>query len=409
MEFTKLQVGLFDGKNWSTWKYKICILLRSIPKALDVVEGNLQMPKELNPGATEQEKARYDLDVANFTKADSMALIVMTTNMTEETLQKVMRFSKAREVWLELHKLYDGVSEDKAYNICLEFFSYKRDSTDDISSYLSKLKNLWNDLKLEISKDTQSNCNLPELFLICKILDTLPEEFFSFKSSWMLMGKSERTIDTLTTQLCAYEKALNARNVQNCSEALVVKSGRKINDHALSKNSGVKDSKHKKSLVCHYCKQSGHKVRQCNKWKADGRPAKPSNQISNFSKSEGGDSGKIMGLMTFSEVNFTEGSDENCWYVDNGATNHVTFKEDLFQTFKPFVDSGVMKTANGESICALGKGTVEVEAAVNGKWMKHKLLDVWYVPSIKKNLFSVLATQDLHLKSELISRTESCF
>lgn len=76
--------------------------------------------------------------------------------------------------------VYDDVSEDKAFKICLEFFSCKRDSYYDISSLLSKLKNLWNDLKLELSKDTESICNVPELFLIYKMLGTLPEEYLLF-------------------------------------------------------------------------------------------------------------------------------------------------------------------------------------------------------------------------------------
>src|SRR5436190_23093011 len=114
MELTKVQIGHFDGKHWSTWKYKVCILLKSLPGAFEVVEGNLQQPKEPEPNALEETKAKYELDLASFTKADSNALLIITTNMTEEILQKVMRFSNARDVWLELHRMYDGASEDSA-------------------------------------------------------------------------------------------------------------------------------------------------------------------------------------------------------------------------------------------------------------------------------------------------------
>jgi hypothetical protein len=129
--------------------------------------------------------------------------------MKEDVLQNVMRFNSSKEVWDELHRLYDGVSQDKTYDLCLEFFNYKRQTTDDMASHLSKLKNLWNSLKLEISKDTENKCELPELLLICKILGTLSDEYFSFRSSWLLLEKKERTIDSLTNQLCAYERALS--------------------------------------------------------------------------------------------------------------------------------------------------------------------------------------------------------
>ncbi|KAJ8892160.1 hypothetical protein PR048_004740 [Dryococelus australis] len=40
----------------------------------------------------------------------------LTTNVTEDTVEKVMRFSTVREVWMELHRLFDGGSEDKGKN-----------------------------------------------------------------------------------------------------------------------------------------------------------------------------------------------------------------------------------------------------------------------------------------------------
>jgi len=101
--------------------------------------------------------------------------------------------------------------------------------------------------------------------------------------------------------------------------------------------------------------------------------------------------------------------DGSYWYVDNGATNHVTCRDDLFQTFEPFLVKHSVTTANGETVCAKGKGMIKVEATVNGKRERIDLVNVWYVPSIKKNLFSVLATQDRHPNSEFVSKTETCF
>lgn len=60
-----------------------------------------------------------------------------------------------------------------------------------------------------MNRDTKNNTEILDLFLICKILDTLPKEYFPFKSSWTLMTRNDRTIDNLTDQLCVYEKALS--------------------------------------------------------------------------------------------------------------------------------------------------------------------------------------------------------
>lgn len=36
-----------------------------------------------------------------------------------------------------------------------------------------------------------------------------------------------------------------------------------------------------------------------------------------------------------------------------------------------------------------------------------KTMNAWYVPNIKKILFSVLVLQDKHLQSEFVSKTEN--
>lgn len=150
------------------------------------------------------------MKLQSYLKADSTALLVITTNLSEECLQKVLRFSNARDVWLELHRLYDGISEDRAYDLCMKFFGYKKMSGDDMATHLSKIKNIWFELTLEMLKSEGKE--LPEMFIICKILETLPDEYFSFKSSLLLMTKKDRSIENLTSTLCAYERALSAKN-----------------------------------------------------------------------------------------------------------------------------------------------------------------------------------------------------
>lgn len=49
---------------------------------------------------------------------------------------------------------------------------------------------------------------LPDILLVCKILDTLPSDYFLFKASLLLMSESDRTMDNLTSRLCSQEKAL---------------------------------------------------------------------------------------------------------------------------------------------------------------------------------------------------------
>lgn len=146
-------------------------------------------------------------------------MIIMSTNMSEETYEKIRSLTCARDVWLELHRLYDGAHEDKAYDLCMQFFGYKMNPSDDIATHIGKLKNVWKKLKTELDKDENKN-----LLLMCRILETLPSEYFAFASSWRLLNKAERTVESLTDQLCSYERALTSKAESAHQEALFAKS-----------------------------------------------------------------------------------------------------------------------------------------------------------------------------------------
>ncbi|KAJ8871124.1 hypothetical protein PR048_027428 [Dryococelus australis] len=93
--------------NWRTWKYKVGALLCGVSGCLDILEGTLQEPEALKIEATLAEVTLYNSNVERFVNAESNALLILTTNMTEDMLEKIMRFSTAREMWIELHRLFD--------------------------------------------------------------------------------------------------------------------------------------------------------------------------------------------------------------------------------------------------------------------------------------------------------------
>lgn len=205
MEISKLQMKPLSGESdWQLWRYKIKFVLNYHADTLEIVEGTLKKPEKPPDGASEAEMKKFEDQLMAYKKANTCAMMVLTNAMTEETMQKIMRFNDARQVWLELHKLYEATSDNQLYNICMQFFQFKWSINDNMAAHLSKLKNLWNELNLGLERKQESQ--LPSMLLICKILDTLPQEYKSFKSSWLLLNEEKRTIDELTTQLCSQER-----------------------------------------------------------------------------------------------------------------------------------------------------------------------------------------------------------
>lgn len=383
----KIEIGRLDGStNWQTWRYKVKLLLKSTPGTLEAIEGRLIKPKDPGQTAKSEDLLKYKHEMDMFQKCDSQALLILTTNMTEETLQKVMRCETSCEMWKELHRLYDGAKEDRSYDLCMRFFRYQKSEKHDMATHISTLKTVWYDLNNEIEGN-----DLPEILLICKILDTLPEQYFNFKSSWLLMNKSERNIENLTTQVCSFERSLVQKNIEesgSSNELLMLRGNKRYEKQGISK---------KKWKKCNYCGEGFHKVTSCKKWIADGRPPKPPKQSSNI--------GMLTGLTLACDNKKT---DKDSWYVDNGATSHVTNRRDVFRTFEVFDEPHKVMTANGEVIEAIGKGSIQLEADINGHKELLVLTNVWYVPSIERNLFSVLAAQDTLKNSIFQSTAQSC-
>ena len=396
MEHGKVPVKPLSGKrDWSIWKYRIKFVLNYFADALDVVEGRLEKPEEPDVTQTEAIKKKYKEVLKKFNIANNSAMMVLTNSMTEDTLQKVMRFNNARDVWLELHKIFEDSSDNQLYNICLEFFKVNW-TNGDITDHLSKLKNLWNDLNNGLKMKKESK--LPEMLLICKILDTLPSNYRSFKSSWLLLSDEKRTLDELTTQLCTHERELkkDPRLLEKDQEALIAYSNKSF-------------SKREKYDTCHYCHKKGHWIKRCRKWIADGKPRKP-----NSTNTETGDRSKKtnasanMTLFAVHEEVFATETNSDNWFIDNGASRHVTNNSHYFINFEKFEVPHRITVANGKLLQAIGKGTVKILTVVNGISEIKFLENVWYVPEISKNLFSVLATQDKNQNSLFESTFKNC-
>lgn len=370
---------LSDGKDFKHWKYRIRNVLKGYPDALKIIDGTLKVPIEPKSIDSTETRADYEKKLKEFQAKDSLVLTLLTNNMTNEVLDQVMRFETAKEVWDELERLYCGCAEEKSYDLCLQFFSYNKDPEHDIKKHISALKNIWHEL------NNQIQAKLPDILLICKILGTLPKNFFAFKSSWLLVNKKDRTIENLTAQLSTFEKALksNEEVSEYKEEVLVVKTEKTKDKGAIFK--------------CKYCGLAGHRVRKCRKWIEDGRPPKPSCSKTNVN-------------LTVLAVGDKLPIDDKNWYVDNGATSHVTHQGDIFESFEHFDDSHnvTVTAANGQTIEAIGKGNIRAVAKCNGKVEQLLLKDVWYVPQIKRNLFSVLATHNVSSKSTFESTPKQC-
>ncbi|GBM18108.1 hypothetical protein AVEN_75526-1 [Araneus ventricosus] len=70
----------------------------------------------------------------------------------------------------------------------------------------------------------------------------------------------------------------------------------------------------------------------------------------------------------------------------------MTSYRKYFLDFKEFPSPKPVYVGKNNAIMAYGQGTINVDMKVNGKWVSNHLSEVWYVPDVSRNLFSVSQT-----------------
>jgi gag-polypeptide of LTR copia-type/Zinc knuckle len=292
-----IRLELLVGKDdWPRWKFKALPVLKVVKGTIDVIEKRLTEPVDPGARATADEKKAYDEADLKYCKAFNHSMAILTNALSDDVLDKIMRFDNPWDIWTELHRLFDGIAEDKVYTLTNEFFEYKPTSGEDVASIMSKLKTMWNKLNVEIvivEKKYKDIGGLPEVMLICKILGSLGDDYFGFKSSWMMLKKEERTFETLQPQLIAYERELTKKNgiaIGGMEPEMALFAARGPRGNGGNGSSGERCERGSPGGACFYCKKSGHWIKDCRRWAEDGKPSVDRNGDRRDGRTRTGDS-----------------------------------------------------------------------------------------------------------------------
>ncbi|KMQ84360.1 zinc knuckle protein [Lasius niger] len=325
MDLIKHIKPLTGKSDWPTWKRNIRDLLDYYEGVLDFVDGKLVKLESLAEGSTNTQIKTHKECADCYRKANSYAKSIITSAITDEVYQKIMGKETASEAWEALKQQFEATSNDQLVEICTEFL-FSVGSQVTMSTHIAQLRSLWSELNngLQIKGENA----LPDLILLCKTLQILPSNFETFKSSWMLLTKDEnKTFDELVVQLCMFEINFTKsdKNDKVVLEALVAKVR---NKNQYNKTLGYK-RKPKKDDVCNYCKKSGHRVKDCKQWIADEKTSK--NTAKDNAKSNAVASVAFMSI--YAEACTVE-EESSAWWIDNGATRHVTNCSHYFLDFQ---------------------------------------------------------------------------
>ena len=92
--------------------------------------------------------------------------------------------------------------------------------------------------------------------------------------------------------------------------------------------------------------------------------------------------------------------ESSVWYIDSGATSHMTFNEEFFTVLNKN-HTGLVRLADNKELIVKGIGTVVFSAKFGPTIKKVQLNNVIWVPELKTNLISTSKATDNECKVEM--------
>lgn len=361
-------IKLEGASNWNVWKFQSIILLRS-HDLLEVVQGTKVKPE------AEAEKPRWE-------KLDAKAQTWLVTRMSESAMMHILTCTTSAQMWRKLASVYEQKSETTIHIVQQRFFQYKYEEGTEMSTFLSKIEEMTNQLN-------QMGESISEKFVITKVLMSLPECYKHFVSAWESAPDDKQTYDNLVARLLIEEERLKEKrevdvSSKSTSSAFVAKKIDKkdvkcykcnnkghFQSECRNKRNNNSESENKSGKKCFYCKKMGHLKSEC--W---------------FKKNKNKETN------AFVTVSASGHFQKAHWIVDTGASNHMCRDRDLFTAYSPSLSNKSVTVGNGNLCSVHGFGQMSLQVYDGDKWIDTTIENVLFVPELKTNLLSVNCITD---------------
>lgn len=322
-----------------------------------ILEGmkNCVKPEGVIVGAADDEKTR--------------AKLIMTIDPSLYVHVKSVR--TAKELWEKLQQLFDDNGFSRKINLLRNLISIRLENCSSMTSYVTQIIDT-------AQKLSGTGFEINDQWTGSLLLAGLPERF-----SPMIMAIEHSginiTADSIKSKLL--DMASSTEEHDEVSGAFVARSkfiGSKKNKFAPRKNVNVgstadSSKSNVKTVTCYRCKQKGHYRNQCTN---------NENNASNFKEKP------RMQSNAFSAVFLSGNFNKNAWYIDSGASVHLTANENWVRNAS-YEQKNEIIVANSEKLSVLCSGDVKITTTTGDVDYDIIVEDVHCVPSLATNLLSV--------------------
>ena len=332
----------FDGQNFGLWKRRVQVVLKT--KGL----GNTLL--KAYRGVDDAQEVKIQKEVQ-----DTKAQAILLGAMEQSVMQKVISCETAADIWERLHQVYENTSPASVGKIFEQYYSYKKDSKDDMATHISKVESLA--IHLEQVGEKQS-----EVSIMSKLLHSLPSSYEALKEAWDSVHPTLQTRSNLIARMLSNDASSSEATEASKDVALVVRKNDKTRNDASDRAEKMKKAK------CFNCGKIGHYKRDCR------------SKATNADKDKGDGTASNIALV------LKTGDKSDCWVVDSGSSRHTCCRRDWFATFSSTKES--LQVGNEEWVHAVGQGSIKIRSVVGGDGEEIELKNVLYIPEMSYNLFS---------------------
>ncbi|XP_048604978.1 uncharacterized protein LOC125582357 [Brassica napus] len=354
---TSIQCLMLSLTNYTVWSMRMKVLLR-VHEVWDTIE----------PGSDDQKK-------------NDVAIALLFQSVPETLILQVGEQTASKEIWNAIksrHLGADRVRDARLQTLMTEFDRLKMDDSDTVDDFAGKISGL-------SSKETSLGENIEESKMVKKFLKGLPRHKYI-----QIVASLEQVLDLNSTgfedivgRLKAYEERVGEETQKEDQGKLMFSNNEEHSQRGYENSRGRGRGRNGRGRG-RECDKPGHYATVC--------PEKTeTNQETNLNETEEDDALYVHEVVFLNEdkvipknLDIDKGN-ASVWYLDNGASNHMTGNNEFFSSLN-LKTKGKVKFGDGSCVDIAGKGVVTFVCKTGEK---KALKDIYYIPDLKHNILSL--------------------
>lgn len=345
----RLAASKLSNENYQTWKFKVEMLLTR-DDLWEVISAD-------RPEGEDQQ----------WIKKDKQARATISLLVEDDQLIHIRQESTAKDMWTALQRVHEGSSLNSKLFLLRKLYQMRFNKGKTMQEHISALLEITIQLR-SMGEEIKSN------HIVAILLCSLPDTYSALINALEMRPEAEITLDFVKNRLI--EEYQRRKELAECNTESDTEKALKMADTKPHT---------RETRVCFRCKKVGHLKKDCTIWMTEQhRP--PERLHKQRVKATLTDTGAHNWNGTF-KATVTQLSEK--WYVDSGATSHMTNNKDFF-TELDLSHKETIYLADGTNIIAEGKGNGKFLCSKgNGSYAEIPVTDVLYVPKLEGALLSV--------------------